>query len=226
MFDNIAHSYDKLNHLLSFGIDILWRKKAIRMLRKRNPQNLLDVATGTGDFALEAARMGIKANQIIGVDISNGMLEIGRQKVKKKNLSPIIDLRYGDSENLPFESNYFDASTCAFGVRNFENLEAGLSEISRVLKPGAAAYILEFSKPASFPFKQLYWFYFKAILPFVGRFLSKDRRAYDYLPESVAAFPDGDDFLAILSRCGFAEVSRTPLTGGIATIYLGIKGKP
>ena len=223
MFDNIAHSYDRLNHLLSFGIDVLRRKKAIRMLRKRNPDRMLDVATGTGDFALEAERMGVKASEIIGVDISNGMLDIGRQKVNKKNLSKQIDLRYGDSENLPFDDGYFDVATCAFGVRNFENLERGLSEILRVLKPGGAAYILEFSKPKSFPFKQAYWFYFRAVLPLVGKFISKDRRAYDYLPESVAAFPHGEGFLEIMRNCGFTQVGRVSLTGGIASIYYGEK---
>ncbi len=223
MFDNIAHSYDRLNHLLSFGIDILWRKKAIRMLRKRNPKNLLDVATGTGDFALEAARMGVKAASIVGVDISNGMLEIGRQKVSRKQLSELIDLRYGDSEHLPFDTNSFDVSTCAFGVRNFENLATGLSEILRVLRPGGAVYILEFSKPTAFPFKQAYWFYFKAILPLVGKLVSKDNRAYTYLPESVAAFPQGEGFLSIMSECGYTNLTRTPLTGGIATIYVGEK---
>lgn len=223
MFDNIAHSYDRLNHLLSFGIDILWRKKAIRMLRKRNPERLLDVATGTGDFALEAERMGVKAKEIIGVDISKGMLEIGRQKVDRKGLSKLIDLRYGDSENLPFDDDYFGVATCAFGVRNFEQLDRGLSEILRVLKPGGAVYILEFSKPHAFPFKQAYWFYFRAVLPFVGRFISKDRRAYNYLPESVAAFPHGNSFLEIMRQCGYVNVSRKVLTGGIASIYVGEK---
>lgn len=225
MFDNIAHSYDRLNHLLSFGIDILWRKKAIRMLRKRNPKNLLDVATGTGDFALEAARMGVNADSIIGVDISNGMLEIGRKKVAKRALSERIELKYGDSENLPFDDHTFDVSTCAFGVRNFENLEKGLTEIKRVLKPGGAVYILEFSKPTGFPFKQAYWFYFKAILPLVGKFISKDRRAYEYLPESVAAFPQGQDFLDIMEDCGYVQVDRKRLSGGIASIYVGEKPK-
>lgn len=225
MFDNIAHSYDQLNHLLSFGIDIIWRKKAIRMLRKLNPERVLDVATGTGDFAIEASRMGVNAKEIIGVDISNGMLEIGRKKLKKKALDQQIDLRYGDSENLPFDDNYFDAYTAAFGVRNFENLEAGLTEMLRVLNPGGTGFILEFSKPKSFPFKQLYWFYFKAILPLVGKLVSKDNRAYKYLPESVAAFPQGDEFTAIMERCGYTNVRRKALTGGIATIYIGEKAQ-
>lgn len=225
MFDNIAHSYDRLNHLLSFGIDILWRKKAIRMLKKQQPDKLLDIATGTGDFALEAARMGVQASEIIGVDISQGMLEIGREKVRKKSLEHQIDLRYGDSENLPFDDAYFDVATAAFGVRNFENLGKGLSEIARVIQPGGSAYILEFSKPSSFPFKQLYWFYFKAILPLVGKLVSKDQRAYTYLPESVQAFPQGEDFLKILQASGFEKVSQKKLTGGIASIYIGEKAK-
>ncbi|WP_306639563.1 bifunctional demethylmenaquinone methyltransferase/2-methoxy-6-polyprenyl-1,4-benzoquinol methylase UbiE [Sanyastnella coralliicola] len=224
MFDNIAHSYDQLNHVLSFGIDILWRKKAIRMMKKLKPKRIMDVATGTGDFAIEAARMGVDAEKIIGVDISNGMLDIGREKLKKKGLDQLIELKYGDSENLPFEDDYFDAYTAAFGVRNFENLEKGLTEMLRVLRPGATGFILEFSKPRSFPFKQLYWFYFKAILPIVGRLFSKDSRAYTYLPESVAAFPEGDEFLEIMKRCGYTSVERKALTGGIATIYTGKKG--
>ena len=223
MFDNIAHSYDRLNHILSFGIDILWRKKAIRMLRKLKPKRLLDVATGTGDFAIEAARMGVPAEEIVGVDISNGMLDIGREKMKKKGLDQLIKMEYGDSENLPFEDNYFDAYTAAFGVRNFENLNAGLTEMLRVMKPGGTGFILEFSKPTAFPFKQLYWFYFNAILPVVGRLFSKDNRAYTYLPESVKAFPEGDAFLEIMKTCGYVNIKRKPLTGGIATIYTGEK---
>lgn len=223
MFDNIAHSYDRLNHLLSFGIDILWRKKAIRMMKKISPDKVLDIATGTGDFALEAARMGVNATEIIGVDISNGMLEIGREKVRKKSLEKLIDLRYGDSEDLPFDDGYFDAVTAAFGVRNFENLQQGLIEISRVIRKGGSAYILEFSKPTLFPFKQLYWLYFKAVLPLVGKFVSKDNRAYTYLPESVQAFPQGEEFLSIMRASGFDKVYRKSLTGGIASIYVGEK---
>ncbi len=223
MFDNIAHSYDQLNHLLSFGIDIRWRKKAIKMLKKLNPERVMDVATGTGDFAIEAARMGVNAKEIIGVDISKGMLEVGKVKIKKKGMEGLIDLRYGDSENLPFEDDYFDAYTAAFGVRNFENLEKGLTDMLRVLKPGGTGFILEFSKPSSFPFKQMYWFYFKVILPVVGKLVSKDNRAYTYLPESVQAFPQGDEFLAIMNTCGYTNVKRKALTGGIATIYTGEK---
>lgn len=222
MFDNIAHSYDQLNHLLSFGIDIIWRKKAIRMIRDLKPTRLMDVATGTGDFALEAARMGV-TGKITGVDISNGMLEIGREKVKKRGLDQQIELLYGDSENLPFDADTFDVYTAAFGVRNFENLEKGLTDMMRVLKPGGTGLVLEFSKPSLFPFKQLYWFYFKVVLPTVGKLVSRDSRAYSYLPESVQAFPQGDEFLDIMKRCGYTSCKRRPLTGGIATIYTGIK---
>lgn len=223
MFDNIAHSYDALNHFFSLGIDVLWRKKAIRILKKRGPKRLMDVATGTGDFAIEAQRMGLGATEIIGVDISNGMLEIGRKKVKKRGYEKVIDLRYGDSENLPFEDNYFDAFTVAFGVRNFENLEKGLSDMHRVLAPNGMGLVLEFSKPKSFPFKQLFWFYFKVVMPLVGKLVSKDSRAYTYLPESVQVFPQGDEFIAIMKKCGYTDVQQHRLTGGIATIYTGIK---
>jgi demethylmenaquinone methyltransferase / 2-methoxy-6-polyprenyl-1,4-benzoquinol methylase len=223
MFDNIAHRYDFLNHFFSLGIDILWRKKAIRILKKENPQLVLDVATGTGDFALEAARMKLNAKKIIGVDISNGMLEIGRKKIAEKGLSNVIEMVLGDSENLPFTDNYFDAFTVAFGVRNFENLEKGLKEMHRVLKPGSTGIVLEFSKPKSFPMKQLFGFYFKNIVPFIGKIMSKDHRAYTYLPESVQAFPDGDNFLAIMKNAGYRETKCISLTGGIASIYLGKK---
>lgn len=223
MFNNISHSYDFLNHFFSLGIDVLWRKKAMRILKKENPKRLLDVATGTGDFALEAVRMKVGAEKIIGVDISEGMLEVGRKKVAAKNLSDIIELRIGDSENLPFEDNSFDAYTVAFGVRNFQNLEKGLTEMKRVLKPGSLGIVLEFSKPKAFPFKQLYFFYFRYIMPLIGRIVSKDQRAYTYLPESVKAFPSGDDFLAIMNKIGYKDTKRIPLTGGIATIYLGRK---
>jgi len=209
--------------LFSFGIELRGRKKAIKMLKKLNPGRVIDVATGTGDFAIEAARMGVKAKEIIGVDISNGMLDVGREKIKKKGMTDVIQLKYGDSENLPFDDNYFDAYIAAFGVRNFENLEKGLTDMLRVLKPGGTGLILEFSKPASFPFKQMYWFYFKVILPLVGKVFSKDNRAYTYLPESVQAFPQGDDFLASMTSCGYTNVKRKALTGGIATIYTGEK---
>ena len=225
MFDNIAHSYDFLNHAFSFGIDVLWRKKAIRILKKENPKQVLDVATGTADFALEAARMKLNADKIVGVDLSEGMLEIGRKKIRERNWDKVIELQKGDSENLPFETNTFDAFTVAFGVRNFEHLEAGLTEMLRVIKPGAMGIVLEFSKPTKFPIKQLFRFYFKYIMPLIGRMISKDKRAYDYLPESVQAFPSGKDFTNILEKCGYVDCKIIPLSGGIASIYIGRKPK-
>lgn len=221
MFDNISHKYDFLNHFLSLGIDKLWRKKAIGMLEKASPQVILDVATGTGDFALQA--MSLKPAKITGIDISEGMLEVGRKKIAARNLQHIIDLKAGDSENIPFPENNFDAVTVAFGVRNFENLEKGLSEIFRVLKPGGKLIVLEFSRPRKFPMKQLYNFYFKHILPRVGRAVSNDEAAYTYLPESVQAFPDGDDFLRVLDRVGFNNTQCKALTFGISSIYSGTK---
>lgn len=223
MFDNIAHSYDFLNHFFSLGIDVLWRKKALRILRKEQPKVLLDVATGTGDFALEAVRMGLKPTRIVGVDISEGMLEVGRKKIAKKGLSEIIEMRLGDSENLPFSDNSFDAFTVAFGVRNFEDLEAGLKDMLRVMRPGGLGVILEFSKPQSFPMKQLFGFYFRFVMPLIGKLVSKDSSAYTYLPESVQAFPEGQAFLDIMEDCGYTDVKRKSLTGGIASIYLGRK---
>lgn len=223
MFDNIAHSYDFLNHFFSLGIDILWRKKAMRILRKAQPKSLLDVATGTADFALEAARMNIGAKRIVGVDISEKMLEVGRVKVNKKGLSQTIELKSGDSENLPFGNDEFEAFTVAFGVRNFQNLEKGLAEMLRVIKPGATGIVLEFSRPRRFPMKQLFGFYFKRVMPTLGKVVSKDSRAYTYLPESVAAFPDGEDFLNIMRKVGYREVRCIPLTGGIASLYIGKK---
>jgi ubiquinone/menaquinone biosynthesis methyltransferases len=221
MFDNISHKYDFLNHFLSLGIDKLWRKKAIGMLEKASPQVILDVATGTGDFALQA--MSLKPAKITGIDISEGMLEVGRKKIAARNLQHIIDLKAGDSENIPFPENNFDAVTVAFGVRNFENLEKGLSEIFRVLKPGGKLIVLEFSRPRKFPMKQLYNFYFKHILPRVGRAVSSDKAAYTYLPESVQAFPDGGDFLRVLDKVGFNNTQCKALTFGISSIYSGTK---
>ena len=221
MFDNIAGNYDFLNHFLSMGIDIRWRKKAIRELKKDQPKTLLDIATGTGDFALEA--MSLNPDKITGLDISAGMLEVGREKIKKKNLSDKITMQLGDSENLPFETNTFDAITVAFGVRNFERPKVGLTEMYRVLKPGGKVAIIEFSKPRKFPIKQLYFFYFLKVLPLIGRIVSKDHRAYSYLPESVRAFPDGEDFLQILRGIGYTELKSIPLTFGIASLYIGKK---
>ena len=221
MFNNISRRYDFLNHFLSLGIDRGWRKKAINHLRPLSPRNILDVATGTGDFALQA--MVLKPEKIIGVDISEGMLDVGRRKVLEKGLQHVVELQSGDSENLPFEANSFDAVTVGFGVRNFENLERGLTEIYRVLKPGGMAVILEFSRPRAAPFKQLYRFYFKFILPKIGRIVSSDKTAYTYLPESVEAFPDGEDFLRILRDVGFKQTQCKSLTFGISSIYTGIK---
>lgn len=221
MFDNIAGKYDFLNHFLSAGIDIVWRKKAIGLLKAEKPGQILDIATGTADFAIEA--LALNPDKVTGVDISEGMLAVGRQKLQQKGLTDKIELQYGDSENLPFADNTFDAITAAFGVRNFENLPQGLSEMHRVLKPGGTAVILEFSKPQRFPMKQLYQFYFKNILPVVGKFVSKDRAAYTYLPESVQAFPDGKDFLKIYEEVGFKNTKWHSLTFGISSIYIGKK---
>lgn len=222
MFDNISGTYDFLNHFMSLGIDILWRKKAIRSLKKHNPQLMLDVATGTGDFALESIRQ-LNPAKIIGVDISAGMLEIAREKIAKKGLEGQFEVQLGDSEGLQFEDDYFDAVTAAFGVRNFENLEKGLADICRVTRPGGRAVILEFSKPRVFPVKQLYNFYFHKITPFIGRVFSKDSRAYEYLPESVAQFPDGKEFTDILKKVGFSEAIARPQFFGVCTIYIGVK---
>ncbi|GAB5522407.1 MAG: bifunctional demethylmenaquinone methyltransferase/2-methoxy-6-polyprenyl-1,4-benzoquinol methylase UbiE [Roseivirga sp.] len=221
MFNNISHRYDFLNHFLSLGIDILWRKKAIRLLKPDQPKQILDIATGTGDFAIEA--LALKPDKVIGVDISAGMLEHGKQKMKRKGIDHIIDMQMGDSEKLLFESNTFDAVIVSFGVRNFENLEKGLSDMFRVLKPGGKTVIIEFSRPRRFPMKQLYNFYFKSILPIIGKLISKDQSAYTYLPESVEAFPDGEDFLTILQKVGFKSTECKPLTFGISSIYIGQK---
>ena len=221
MFNSISGKYDFLNHFLSLGIDILWRKRAVRLLKKHQPKLILDIATGTGDFAIEA--LSLHPEKIIGVDISEGMLSVGREKLTKKNLTDKIELLSGDSEILPFEDNFFDAVIVSFGVRNFENLEKGLSDMLRVLKPGGKVVILEFSKPKSFPFKQIYQFYFQWILPKIGKLISKNHAAYTYLPDSVEAFPDGDDFLNILNKIGFQKNQCTPLTLGISSIYSGSK---
>lgn len=223
MFDNIAHSYDFLNHFFSLGIDILWRKKAIRILRKKKPETLLDMATGTADFAIEAARMKVGASRIVGMDISQKMLDVGRKKIKEKGFENLISLMQGDSEALPLPDNSFDAFTVAFGVRNFQHLDAGLKELYRVTKPGGTGMVLEFSRPRKFPMKQFFGFYFKRVMPLLGKLVSKDHRAYSYLPESVAAFPDGEDFVAIMKNAGFTSVESMPLTGGIASLYIAIK---
>ncbi len=223
MFDNISHRYDLLNHLLSANIDKIWRRNAIRKLKKSQPKTILDIATGTGDFAIAATK--IKNTEITGIDISEGMLDVGRKKIARKGLTDIIKLQKADSENLPFENDLFDAAIVGFGVRNFENLEKGLTEILRVLKPEGVFYVLEFSKPQKTPFKQFYKFYFTKILPLVGRMVSKDTNAYTYLPESVNEFPAGERFLTILADVGFTENRCFPQTFGIASIYEAHKTK-
>ncbi len=221
MFDKISSKYDLLNHVLSMGIDILWRKKAVKLLKKHSPKQILDVATGTGDFAIEA--MSLNPDHIEGIDISKGMLEVGKKKVLKLGLQDKINLQYGDSEDMPYENESFDAIIVGFGVRNFAHLEKGLQEFYRVLKKDGVVVVLEFSKPTIFPFKQLYTFYFKYILPKVGKLISKDNSAYTYLPESVNAFPNGDAFLEILQKLKFKNTKCKQLTLGISSIYIGEK---
>ncbi len=224
MFDNIAHRYDALNRTLSLGIDIYWRNRAIALLRDAPKEKVLDIATGTADVALAMARKyPTDVKKIIGLDISQEMLEYGRKKVRRQSLEHIIELVHGDSENLPYSDNTFDAITVSFGVRNFENLEGGLTEMYRVLKPSGKVIVLEFSQPTGMPIKQLYNFYFKNILPIVGRITSKDERAYTYLFESVQAFPFGNEFIRILNKIGYKNATCTPLTFGICSIYFAEK---
>ena len=222
MFDGIAHRYDFLNHFFSLGIDVLWRKRCVRLLRQERPKRMLDVATGTADFAIEAVRMGLDVH-VTGVDISAGMLEVGRTKITARGWNDRIELIQGDSVALPFEADAFDAFTVAFGVRNFEDLQGGLKDMLRVLKPGGLGLVLEFSKPRRFPIKQVFGLYFKHIMPTVGKWVSKDPAAYTYLPESVDAFPEGNDFLDQMTLAGYTDVKAQRLTGGIATIYTGRK---
>jgi len=221
MFDNISGNYDNLNRVISFGIDVKWRKKVLQLVTKTNPENVLDIATGTGDLAILMAQT--KAKKIVGLDISEGMLEIGKIKIEEKNLSQTIEMVLGDSENIPFEDNFFDAITVAFGVRNFEHLEKGLSEILRVLKPGGIFVVLETSVPEKTPYKQGYNFYSKNILPLIGKLFSKDNVAYGYLSESAASFPYGEAFNNILRKTGFINVEAMPQTFGVATIYSASK---
>lgn len=222
MFNNISKTYDFLNHFMSLGIDVLWRKMAIRELLENKPRHILDVATGTGDFAFEAIKI-LKPEKITGVDISKGMLAVATEKIQKRGLQHVFEVREGDSERLLFEDKTFDAVTVAYGVRNFENLEKGLADMLRVLKPGGKAVILEFSKPKHFPIKQLYNFYFHFITPTIGRIFSKDSSAYTYLPESVAAFPEGKAFTALMEKVGYRNTKSRPLAFGICSIYTGIK---
>lgn len=221
MFDTISKNYDGLNRVISLGIDVKWRKRVVDIVSRSKPENILDIATGTGDLAINLQKSGAKS--IIGLDISPGMLEIGRKKVEDKNLDSIIEMVIGDSENLSFTDNMFDAVTVAFGVRNFEDLERGLSEIHRVLKPKGKFVVLETSVPTKFPSKQGYHIYSKYILPTIGRFFSKDKIAYNYLSESAAAFPFGEDFNNILRKTGFIDVENRPQTLGVATIYVASK---
>ena len=221
MFDTISNEYDGLNRVISFGIDIKWRNKVVQIVAEKNPENILDIATGTGDLAINLTRT--KATQIIGLDISEGMLEVGRKKILKKQLHKTIDMVVGDSENLPFDADTFDAITVAFGVRNFENLEIGLAEILRVLKPGGIFVVLETSVPTKFPFKQGYYLHNKIVLPLVGKLFSKDKVAYSYLSESASKFPYGNAFNNILDKTGFTSSKAYPQTFGVATIYTATK---
>lgn len=221
MFDNIAGKYDFLNRVLSLRIDVAWRNKAVKMLKTYKPQHILDVACGTGDFSIAALKTG--AAKVTGVDISEKMLEAGRKKMQAAKLSDRIELVTGDSEHLQFPDHTFDAATVAFGVRNFEDLDKGLREMNRVLKPGAPIVVLEFSKPRAFPVKQLYHFYFSTILPLIGRLISGDARAYTYLFESVSVFPEGDDFLKHMHNAGFKNCKAKRLTFGICSMYSGEK---
>lgn len=219
MFDAIAPRYDLLNRLLSGGIDQSWRRRAVRIVLSEQPERVLDVATGTADLAIMAAAQGIP--KVVGVDIAEEMLAIGREKINRKGLDDIVELRTGDAEKLPYSDNQFDAAMVAFGVRNFENLERGLSQIHRILRPKGQIVVLEFSSPRRFPIRQLYRFYGQHILPKVGKLISGYELAYTYLPESIQDFPDGDRFMNELRKVGFREVKALPLTFGIATIYTG-----
>jgi demethylmenaquinone methyltransferase/2-methoxy-6-polyprenyl-1,4-benzoquinol methylase len=221
MFDTISGNYDNLNRVISFGVDIKWRKKVLEIVKKSKPTTILDIATGTGDLAILMA--ATEAQKIIGLDISAGMLEVGVQKINNKNLSNTIEMVLGDSENIPFDDNYFDAITVAFGVRNFENLEKGLSEILRVLKPQGTFVILETSVPEKTPYKQGYKFYSTQILPLIGKLFSKDDSAYGYLSKSAAEFPYGEALNNILRKTGFINVQALPQTFGVATIYSALK---
>ena len=222
MFDNIAHAYDKLNHTLSMGIDRSWRRKAINWLRPFRPQRIMDVATGTGDFAILACKE-LQPEQLIGTDISEGMMNVGREKVKKAGLSDKISFAKEDCTSLSFDDNTFDAITVAFGIRNFDNLDKGLSEMCRVLIPGGQLVILELTTPESFPMKQLFAIYSKFVIPLLGRILSKDNNAYRYLPQTIKAFPQGEIMKGVITRAGFTTVNFQRLTFGICTLYTATK---
>ena len=222
MFDHIAHSYDQLNLTLSIGIDRLWRRKAIKRLQAYHPKHILDVATGTGDFAILASRL-LKPQEIIGIDISEGMMAVGREKVKQAGLNTVIRFKREDCTALSFEADSFDAITVAFGVRNFDGLDKGLEEMHRVMKQGGRLVILELSSPTRFPMKQLYRFYSKTVMPLIGKLISKDDSAYTYLPQSIEACPQGEQMAEIINRAGFKEVEYEPLTFGICTLYTATK---
>jgi len=221
MFDTISKEYDSLNRVISFGIDVKWRKKVVQIIADTQPNSILDIATGTGDLAINLTKT--KASKIIGLDISEGMLDVGRKKIEKLQLGNIIEMKLGDSEKIPFNDNSFDAITVAFGVRNFEDLEKGLSEIYRVLKTGGTFVVLETSVPTKTPYKQGYNFYSKNILPFIGKLFSKDKSAYKYLSDSAAAFPYGEAFNNILQKIGFIAIKNKPQTFGVASIYIAKK---
>jgi len=221
MFDTISKEYDGLNRVISFGIDVKWRNKVVKIIGDTNPDSILDIATGTGDLAINLTKT--KASKIIGLDISEGMLEVGRKKIEKLNLNNTIEMVFGDSEKIPFKDNSFDAITVAFGVRNFEDLEKGLSEIYRVLKTGGTFAVLETSIPTKTPYKQGYTFYSNNILPLIGKLFSKDKSAYKYLSDSAAAFPYGEAFNNILQKTGFIAIENKPQTFGVASIYIAKK---
>ena len=222
MFDTISGEYDGLNRVISMGIDVKWRKKVIELVKAKNPENALDIATGTGDLAIMMAE-STATKKIIGLDLSVGMLEVGKKKILDKNLADKIEMVVGDSENIPYPDNYFDAITVSFGIRNFETLEKGLAEIYRVLKPNGVFVILETSVPTKFPFKKGYGFYTKFILPLIGKLFSKDNKAYGYLSESAANFPFGEALNNILRKISFKECKAMPQTFGVATIYTATK---
>lgn len=221
MFDTISKEYDGFNRIITFGIDVKWRKKVVNIVKNSKPEAVLDIATGTGDLIINMAESGAK--KLTGLDISAGMLEVGKEKIRRKNLSDKIEMIVGDSENLPFEDNSYDAVTVAFGVRNFDHLEKGLKEINRVLKPGGKFVVLETSVPTKTPFKQGYGIYTYKIMPTIGRLFSKDHSAYQYLSDSAANFPYGEDFNNILRKTGFINVEDLPQTFGVATIYVATK---
>ncbi|MBE7653895.1 bifunctional demethylmenaquinone methyltransferase/2-methoxy-6-polyprenyl-1,4-benzoquinol methylase UbiE [Tenacibaculum finnmarkense genomovar finnmarkense] len=221
MFDNISEDYDGLNRVISLGIDVSWRKKVVKLVGENNPKQILDIATGTGDLALMMA--GLNPDRIVGLDISAGMLAVGKQKIAKANLTDKIEMIVGDSEKMPFDNDTFDAITVSFGVRNFEHLDKGLTEIRRVLKTGGKLVILETSNPTKFPFKQGYQFHTNVLLPIIGKLFSKDKVAYSYLSESANSFPFGKAFNNILQKNGFNNVNNVPVTFGVASIYTAFK---